>query len=90
MDVSMGEALAAVGVLFATVLTVLIEKLRRDNNRDHGVVREMLKDIHGDVEHVRDDVKDVSSRLQDHITWHAGDTAAKPAPKKRGRPRKSA
>jgi len=81
----MTELAAALGVLGATVITVLIEKLRRDNKRDHAIVEGMLKSIDRDVHEVKVDVKDVSGRLTDHIEWHAGQ-----APKKRGRPKKDA
>ena len=80
----MTELAAALGVLGATIITVLVEKLRRDNKRDHAVVEGMLKNINRDVHEVKVDVKDVSGRLTDHIEWHAGQ-----APKKRGRPRKT-
>jgi len=82
----MTELAAALGVLGATIITVLVEKLRRDNKRDHAVVEGMLKNINRDVHEVKVDVKDVSGRLADHIVWHA----TSEAPKKRGRPPKKA
>ena len=81
----MTELAAALGVLGATIITVLVEKLRRDNKRDHAIVEGMLKNIDREVHEVKVDVKDVSGRLADHIEWHAGQ-----APKKRGRPKKDA
>ena len=82
----MTELAAALGVLGATIITVLVEKLRRDNKRDHAIVEGMLKSIDRDVHEVKVDVKQVSGRLTDHIEWHA----TKEAPKKRGRPPKAA
>jgi len=84
-ETEMTELAAALGVLGATIITVLVEKLRRDNQRDHAIVEGMLKTIHKDVDEVKDDVKNVSGRLADHMEWHAGQ-----APKKRGRPPKKA
>jgi len=81
----MTELAAALGVLGATVITVLVEKLRRDNKRDHAIVEGLLKNIDRDVHEVKVDVKQVSGRLTDHIEWHAGQE-----PKKRGRPPKKA
>ena len=81
----MTELAAALGVLGATIITVLVEKLRRDNKRDHAIVEGMLKNIDREVHEVKVDVKDVSGRLADHIEWHAGQV-----PKKRGRPKKDA
>lgn len=88
MDISMAEGVAALAVAFGTIITVLVEKTRRDNNRDHGIVRDILKEIHDDVEDVRSDMKDVRGRLSDHIEWHAGQQS--PEQKRRGRPRKEA
>lgn len=85
-ETEMTELAAALGVLGATIITVLVEKLRRDNKRDHAVVEGMLKNINRDVHEVKVDVKDVSGRLADHIVWHA----TSEAPKKRGRPPKKA
>lgn len=82
----MAELAAALGILGATIITVLVEKFRRENRDDHAAVMNVLKGIHNDVEEVRDDVKDVRGRLSDHIEWHA----TKEAPKKRGRPAKKA
>jgi len=82
----MTELAAALGVLGATIITVLVEKLRRDNKRDHAIVEGMLKNIDRDVHEVKIDVKQVSGRLADHMEWHA----PKEAPKKRGRPKKDA
>ncbi|GEM_PF-3259463 len=80
----MTELAAALGVLGATIITVLVEKLRRDNKRDHAIVEGMLKSIDRDVHEVKIDVKQVSGRLSDHIEWHVDQ-----APKKRGRPKKN-
>jgi len=80
----MAELAVALGVLGATIITVLVEKFRRENRDDHAVVMSFLKDIHGDVEEVHEDMKDVRGRLTDHIEWHA----TQQAPKKRGRPKK--
>lgn len=82
----MTELAAALGVLGATIITILIEKFRRENREDHAVVMDVLKDMKTDVRDMRDDVKGVSDKLADHIEWHA----TKEAPKKRGRPPKKA
>lgn len=63
----MAELAAALGILGATIITVLVEKFRRENRDDHAAVMNVLKGIHHDVEEVRDDVKDVRGRLSDHI-----------------------
>jgi len=45
------------------VLTVLLERLRRENNRDHNRNVELLKTIDQKVD-------GVSERMDDHIGWH--------------------
>ena len=80
----MTELAAALGVLGATIITILIEKFRRENREDHAVVMNVLKDVRGDIKEVKGDVKEVSGRLTDHIEWHT----TQEAPKKRGRPAK--
>jgi len=86
----MAEGIAALAVAFGTIITVLVEKTRRDNNRDHGIVRELLNDIHGDVEDVKTDMREVRGQVNDHMKWHAESSDVTPEPKRRGRPKKSA
>jgi len=80
----MAELAVALGVLGATIITVLVERFRRENRDDHAAVMNILFGIRNDVEEVHEDMKDVRGRLSDHIEWHA----TQQAPKKRGRPKK--
>jgi len=45
------------------VVVTLIEKTRRENNRDHNKNSELLRTIDRKVDHV-------SERVDDHIEWH--------------------
>jgi hypothetical protein len=45
------------------VLTVLLERLRRENNRDHNRNLELLHTIDRKVD-------GVSDRVDDHVRWH--------------------
>jgi len=45
------------------VLVTLLEKMRRENNRDHNKNSELLQTIDRKVDHV-------SERMDDHIEWH--------------------
>lgn len=74
MDVSFQSVVMAVALFVATILTVLIEKLRKENRRDHGYVRDALEGIH-------EDVKQVNNRLEKHIDWHL-DAVEEPLPKR--------
>ena len=45
------------------VLVTLIERTRRENNRDHGKNASLLQQIDKKVDHV-------ATRVDDHIEWH--------------------
>lgn len=45
------------------IIVALIEKTRRENNRDHARNSEILKKID-------DKVDKIDKRMDDHITWH--------------------
>jgi hypothetical protein len=45
------------------VLVALIERTRRENNRDHAKNSALLQSIDRKVDHV-------SERMDDHIEWH--------------------
>ena len=56
------------------VVVALIEKVRRDNKKDHGIVHDKLESLLGnqqtikqDVADVKQDVRNVNKRLDDHI-----------------------
>lgn len=49
-----------------TVLVALFNSLRKENRADHNVVRNKLEEL-------RQDVKDVDHKLDDHISWHLDD-----------------
>lgn len=46
------------------VITVLIERTRRENNRDHAKNSDLLRRIDGKVDRI-------DERLDSHIEWHA-------------------
>jgi len=49
-----------------TVLVALFNSLRKENRADHNIVRQKLEEL-------RQDVKDVDHKLDDHINWHLDD-----------------
>ena len=53
-----------------SVLALLIEKGRRENIKDHGVVKETLNAIRDDIRGIDDDVDAVAQKLDDHIGEH--------------------
>ena len=56
-------AMAAPGGIIVIVVGALIERTRRENNRDHQRNSDILHSIDKKVDHV-------SSRMDDHIEWH--------------------
>jgi hypothetical protein len=54
---------AAIVTAIATVVVALIERTRRENNRDHASNSEKLDKIGESVDRV-------AQRLDDHIDWH--------------------
>jgi len=56
-------AMAAPGGIIVIVVGALIERTRRENNRDHQRNSDILHSIDKKVDHV-------SARMDDHIEWH--------------------
>ena len=87
MEFGLQEGLITLAVAALGFMTALVEKSRRENSRDHDMVRERLDDLKGDIRHLDDKVDEgfrmVHGRIDDHLAMHAE------APR-RGRPRKSA
>ena len=54
-----------------SVLALLIEKGRRENVRDHGVVKERLDAIREDIRDIDADVDYIAGKLDSHIEEHA-------------------
>ena len=44
-------------------MVALFNSLRRENREDHNVVRSKLQEL-------KNDVKDIDNKLDDHISWH--------------------
>jgi hypothetical protein len=86
MDFGIQEGLITLGIAVIGLLTALVEKSRRENIRDHGMVRDRLDDLKGDIRHLDDKVDDgfrmVHGRVDDHLASHS-------EMPKRGRPRKN-
>lgn len=63
MDAGIASIIVAVITVVGGILVTIIEKLRRENKNDHNTVREILMDLHSDIEKVDD-------KLDKHINWH--------------------
>lgn len=60
---------ALIGVV-GSVLVVLVEKGRKENARDHGVVAEKLEIIKGALDDIDSDVAHIESKLDNHLSDH--------------------
>ena len=61
-----------------SILALLIEKGRRDNNRDHGVVKERLDAIREDIRDIDSDVDYIAGKLDSHIEEHGWNDIFRP------------
>jgi len=52
------------------ILVVLIERTRRENNRDHERNSTLLRTIDSKVDELSHAVEKVDDRLDEHIVWH--------------------
>jgi hypothetical protein len=67
-----GDTLTIVLALLAPggILAAMIEKTRRENNRDHGKNSELLHRIDGKVDQIDSKVDKVDGRLFEHLQDH--------------------
>ena len=63
MDSAVAAIIVALIRTVGTVMVALFNSLRRENREDHNVVTSKLQEL-------KDDVKDIDNKLDDHISWH--------------------
>jgi hypothetical protein len=61
---------ALIGVV-GSVLVVLVEKGRKENARDHGVVADRLESVKIMLENIDEDVMHIESKLDNHLSDHS-------------------
>ena len=66
------SSIGALGTIIAGLIGVLrsIHEMKTLNSKDHGVVQEKLQTIKEDVHEIKQDVKSLDSRIDDHLIWH--------------------
>jgi len=52
------------------LLMFLVEKSRRENVRDHGVVHEQLRDLKADIADIDADINVVEKKIDGHLNDH--------------------
>lgn len=60
---------ALIGVV-GSILAILVEKGRKENARDHGIVADKLEIIKGALEDIDSDVAHIESKLDNHLSDH--------------------
>lgn len=63
MDSAVAAIIVALITTVGTVMVALFNSLRKENREDHNVVRDKLQEL-------KDDVKHIDDKLDDHISWH--------------------
>jgi hypothetical protein len=63
MDAALGGIIVALITTVGAVMVAVLNTLRKENREDHNVVRDKLQEL-------REDVKHIDNKLDDHITWH--------------------
>ncbi len=67
---------AAVTGSFA-LLAILVEKGRRENKADHGVVATLLKEVIVDIEEIDTDIKVLEAKIDTHLIDHNNNIGTK-------------
>lgn len=63
MDTALGGIIVALITTVGAVMVAVLNTLRKENREDHNIVRDKLQEL-------REDVKHIDNKLDDHITWH--------------------
>lgn len=65
-------AIGAFGTISAGIIGVwrTMSEMRKSNELDHGVVKDKLDGLRNDVHEVKEDVKSLDKRIDDHVIWH--------------------
>jgi hypothetical protein len=63
MDSAVAAIIVALITTVGTVMVTLFNSLRKENREDHNVVTDRLQEL-------KDDVKHIDDKLDDHISWH--------------------
>ena len=60
---------ALIGVV-GTVLAIMVEKGRKENSRDHGIVADKLETIKSAIEDIDTDVAHIEAKIDNHLDDH--------------------
>lgn len=72
-------AIGTVGTIIAGIISLVVSmrqvssetrQMAEKNSADHGVVQQKLAGIKGDLDEIKNDVKSVDARIDQHVNWH--------------------
>jgi hypothetical protein len=68
----LAASITATATIIAGIIGVLrsVHEMKVMNTKDHGAVSEKLDGLKEDVQEIKDDVKFIDSRIDDHVQWH--------------------
>lgn len=72
LSIIIASLIGATATIIAGIIGVYrsVKEMKDLNSHDHGVVREKLDGLKQDVQEIKDDVKFLDSRIDDHVQWH--------------------
>lgn len=65
MDVAVASIIVAIVTTVGTVIVAYLNKVHKENRKDHAYVAESIKEMHGDIKEVRVDVAILKERQID-------------------------
>jgi hypothetical protein len=71
-SIIIASAIGAFGTILAGLIGVWrsMDSMKKSNDDDHGRVQEKLDGLKTDVQEIKDDVKSLDTRIDDHFVWH--------------------
>ena len=76
----LAASITATATIIAGIIGVLrsVHEMKVMNTKDHGAVSEKLDGLKEDVQEIKDDVKFLDSRIDDHVQWHVDNPIRQP------------
>lgn len=79
LAIIIAAAIGTVGTIIAGLITLIssmrqvsseTRQMAEKNETDHGIVQQKLATIKGDLDEIKNDVKSVDARIDQHVNWH--------------------
>ena len=79
LAIIIAASIGAVGTIVGGIISVIISmrqmsaetrQMAEKNDADHGIVQQRLAGIKDDLDEIKNDVKSVDARIDQHVNWH--------------------